>query len=82
MGLKAIVLAGTALAAMGFAAPAFATTHSVPRTAIQQPMGDNDDTDPSGLNSESPVCSALGTETIPSGDSVAGCLGVTDDSTD
>jgi hypothetical protein len=77
MGLKAMVLAGTTLAAIGFAAPAFAATQSVPRTAIQQPMGNNDD-DVSGLQSESPVCSALGTETIP-GEEVAGCLGFTDE---
>jgi hypothetical protein len=79
-----MVLAGTTLATMsvGFAAPAFAAAHAVPRTAIQQPMGDNgNDSDVSGLASESPVCSALGTETIPSGDTMAGCLGYTDDNT-
>jgi hypothetical protein len=78
-----MVLAGTTLATMsvGFAAPAFAAAQAVPRTAVQQPMGNGNDTDPSGLLSESPVCSALGTETIPSGDAVAGCLGYTDDNT-
>jgi hypothetical protein len=77
-----MVLAGTTLAAMsvGFAAPAFAAAQAVPRTTVQQPMGDNgdngDDTDTSGLVSDSPVCSALGAETIPSGDDdVAKCLG-------
>jgi hypothetical protein len=77
MGLKALVLAGTTLAAMsvGFAAPAFAAAQAVPRTTVQQPMGDNgNDTDVSGLVSESPVCSALGTETVPTGDDVAKCL--------
>lgn len=71
-----MVLAGSTLAAMsvGFAAPAFATTQAAPRTVVQQPMG-GDDTDISGLVSESPVCSALGTETIPTGDDVAKCLG-------
>lgn len=81
MGLKALVLAGTTLATMsvGFAAPAFAATQAMPRTAIQQPMGDDgNDTDVSGLVSESPVCSALGTETIPTGDVVAKCLGASD----
>jgi hypothetical protein len=70
-----MVLAGTTLAAMsvGFAAPAFAAAQAVPRTAVQQPMG-GDDNDVSGLVSESPVCSALGAETIPTGDDVAKCL--------
>ena len=74
-----MVLAGTTLAAMsvGFAAPAFAAAQAVPRTTVQQPMGDNgDDTDTSGLVSDSPVCSALDAETIPTGDDdVAKCLG-------
>jgi hypothetical protein len=75
MGLRGMVLAGTTLAAMsvGFAAPAFAAAQAVPRTAVQQPMG-GDDNDVSGLVSESPVCSALGAETIPTGDDVAKCL--------
>jgi hypothetical protein len=79
MGLKALVLAGTTLATMtvGFAAPAFAAAQAVPKTAtaIQQPTGDRHDDDISGLNNESPVCSALGTETIPTVDNVAKCLG-------
>ena len=72
-----MVLAGTTLAAMsvGFAAPAFAAAQAVPRTTVQQPMGDDgNDNDISGLVSESPVCSALGAETIPTGNDVAKCL--------
>lgn len=73
MGLKALILAGTTLATVGFAAPAFAAAQAAPQAAIQQPMGDND-TDISGLVGDSPVCSALGAETIPSDDDVAKCL--------
>jgi hypothetical protein len=42
-----------------------------PGTSGQQDDGSDD---VSGLAQESPVCSALGTETIPTGDVVAKCL--------
>jgi hypothetical protein len=82
MGLKTMALASTALATMtiGFAAPAFAATQAAPpseRTMAVFPgtSGQQDDGDDiSGLVHESPVCSALGTETIPTGDIVAKCL--------
>lgn len=93
MGLKMMVLTGTALATMttGFTAPAlataFAATQAVPKAVAppEQPertmaafqvtsqRGDDSD-DVSGLVNESPVCSALGAETIPTGDIVAKCL--------
>jgi hypothetical protein len=81
MGLKKMVLAGAALATMtvGFAAPAFAATQSAAQPARTmtafQPMGDeHGDADVSGLASDSPVCSALGAETIPTGHDLAKCL--------
>jgi hypothetical protein len=83
MGLKTLVLAGAALATMttGFGVSTLAVTASAATQAVvplDQPQravtGDNGD-DVSGLNSESPVCSALGSETIPTGkDDVAKCL--------
>jgi hypothetical protein len=77
MGLKTMVLAGTALATLtvGLATPALATTQAVSKTtAAVQTAGDHDD-DVSGLTSESPVCSALDAESIPTGeDDVAKCL--------
>jgi hypothetical protein len=77
MGLKAMVLAGTALATLtaGLATPALATTQAISKTtaAVQTAGGEHDD-DISGLVNESPVCSALGAETIPTGDVVARCL--------
>jgi hypothetical protein len=90
MGLKTMVLAGTALATMtvGFAAPAFAAAQAVTKAVspLEQPErtmaafqatsgqhGDDSD-DVSGLVHESPVCSALGAETVPTGDIVAKCL--------
>ncbi|MFB9838311.1 hypothetical protein [Actinoallomurus acaciae] len=80
MGLKTMVLAGTTLATMtiGFAAPAFAA--AVPAqpgraiTAVQSAGDGSDDDGISGLGGSSPVCSALGAETIPTGDVVARCL--------
>jgi hypothetical protein len=77
MGLKAIALAGTAMVSLtaGLATPALATTRTVsstaPTAAVQSADGDDD---VSGLVSESPVCSALGAESIPTGDLVARCL--------
>jgi hypothetical protein len=74
-----MVLAGTALAALtvGLATPALATTQAVSKTtptaAFQTAGGEHDD-DVSGLVSESPVCSALDAESIPTGDEVAKCL--------
>lgn len=78
-----------ALAAMSAVAPAVAasaaTAQAGPRAvgAVAQPervathlsaqRGDDSD-DVSGLSTESPVCSALGTETIPTGDVVGKCL--------
>jgi hypothetical protein len=86
MGLKTLVLAGTTLATItiGFSAPAFAaaapfTASARTTAAVQLPAGDDSGADVSGLGTESPVCSALGTETIPNGEDVAGCLGATDD---
>ncbi|MCW2946081.1 MAG: hypothetical protein JWR24_2798 [Actinoallomurus sp.] len=94
MGLKTMVLAGTALATMtigftapAFAAPAFAATQAAPQVVPppEQPeqamavfpgtSGQQDDgsDDVSGLAQESPVCSALGAESIPTGDVVAKC---------
>lgn len=71
-----MVFAGATLAAVtaGLATPAFAATQTAPRTAIQHQGGD-DDNDVSGLVGESPVCSALGTETVPTGEDIAKCLG-------
>jgi hypothetical protein len=46
------------------------TMAAFPGTSGQQ---DDESDDISGLNSESPVCSALGAETIPTGDTVANC---------
>ncbi|GAA4490226.1 hypothetical protein GCM10023191_022080 [Actinoallomurus oryzae] len=82
MGLKTMVLAGTTLATMtiGFAAPAFAAavplTQSGRAIASVQMTGDGDGSDDgvSGLSGSSPVCSALGAETIPTGGVVARCL--------
>jgi hypothetical protein len=90
MGHKKLVLAGAALATMtmGFTAPAvaataFAATRAVPTAVtpsahfqVTSARGEDDDdsADVSGLQQESPVCSALGTETIPTGDEVAKCL--------
>jgi hypothetical protein len=81
MGLKTMVLAGTTLATMtlGFTAPAFAAAAPFapsghPAAAVQLPGGNGGDDDVSGLLDESPVCSALGAETIPSDDDVAQCL--------
>jgi hypothetical protein len=77
MGIKTMVLAGTALATLttGLALPAYAATQAVsmraPSTAVQTASDDNDI---SGLSDGSPVCSALGAETIPTGDVVAKCL--------
>lgn len=78
-----------ALAAMSAVAPAAAasaaTAQSGPRAVrtVAQPdrvttrlsalRGDNDN-DVSGLSDQSPVCSALGAETIPTGGVVAKCL--------
>lgn len=84
MSLKTMVLAGAALAVMpvGFAAPAFAAAHAVPASHVLTALpsgggddnsGDNSD-DVSGLNGESPACSALGAESIPTGDVVGRCL--------
>ena len=79
MGLKTMVLAGTALATLtvGLATPAFATTQTASKTAAVQTAGGEHDDDISGLVNESPVCSALDAETIPTGDDVAKCLGGT-----
>jgi hypothetical protein len=80
MGLKTMVLAGTVLATLtvGLAAPALATTQAVSKTtstaAFQTAGGEHGDDDISGLVNESPVCSALGAESIPTGDVVAKCL--------
>jgi hypothetical protein len=80
MRLKAIVLAGTAMVSLtaGLATPALATTQAVSKTAstaaFQTAGGEQGDEDISGLVSESPVCSALGAESIPTGDVVARCL--------
>lgn len=84
MGLKTMVLAGTALAAMTISAPAFAASAfaatqtgtvavAEPDRMASQVSGDRDN-DVAGLRDESPVCSALGAETIPTGDVVAKCL--------
>lgn len=88
MGLKTMVLAGTTLATMtiGFAAPAFAAAAPLTQpgraiAAVQMTGGGDDggdnaagDDGVSGLGGNSPVCSALGAETIPTGDVVARCL--------
>ena len=77
MGLKTMVLGGTALVTLtvGLAMPAYAATqtvsHRMPAAASQT---SGDDNDISGLVQESPVCSALGAETIPTGNVVAKCL--------
>jgi hypothetical protein len=91
MGLKTLVLAGVALATMttGFGVSTLAVTASAATQAVvplEQPQravarsqvagqgGDKGD-DVSGFTSESPVCSALGSETIPTGEEdVAKCL--------
>jgi hypothetical protein len=82
MGLKTMVLAGTTLATMtiGFAAPAFAAATPLTqsgRAIAAAPMagdGGSSDDDVSGLSGDSIVCSALGAETIPTGDVVSRCL--------
>lgn len=79
MGFKTMVLVGAALASMpvGFAAPAFAATRAVPASHVITGLptgGDDQSDDVSGLVDESPVCSALGAESIPTGDVVARCL--------
>jgi hypothetical protein len=77
MGLKTLVLGGTALATLtvGLATPAIAATQAVStRTPAVASQASNDDNDISGLVQESPVCSALGAETIPTGSVVAKCL--------
>jgi len=75
MGIKTMVLAGAALATLtsGLALPAYAATQAAP-TRIAAAHTASDDNDVSGLSEESPVCSALGSETIPTGDVVAKCL--------
>jgi hypothetical protein len=79
VGFKTMVLVGAALAAMpiGFAAPAFAAAQAVPAshviTGLPSAGGDRSD-DVSGQSGESPLCSALGTESIPTGDVVGSCL--------
>ncbi|HEY0694229.1 MAG TPA: hypothetical protein VGD71_34955 [Kribbella sp.] len=81
MRLKTLVLAGATLATMttGFgvstlAVTASAATHAAAGSQVAAQGGDKDD-DISGFTSESPVCSALGSETIPSEeDDVAKCL--------
>lgn len=87
MGLKTMALAGAVLAtmSMGVAAPAFAAAQAVsqvapPHETPERTMaafpgtsGQDDADDVSGLTHESPVCSALGAETIPTGGIVANC---------
>lgn len=79
MGFTTRILVGAALASMpiGFAAPAFAAAQAAPAshmiTGLPSGDGDNSD-DVSGLVGDSPVCSALGAESIPTGDVVARCL--------
>jgi hypothetical protein len=74
-----MLLVGAVLASMpiGFAAPAFAAVQAVPAshamTRLPSGGGDRSD-DVSGLSGESPVCSALGAESIPTGDVVGRCL--------
>jgi len=77
MGLKTMVLAGTALVTLttGLAMPAYAATQAISqRTPTTASQTANDDNDVSGLVDESPVCSALDAETIPTGSVVAKCL--------
>jgi hypothetical protein len=81
MRLKTLVLAGATVATMttGFgvstlAVTASAATQAVAGSQMAAQAGDKDD-DISGFTSESPVCSALGSETIPTGeDDPAKCL--------
>jgi cytochrome c5 len=81
MRLKTLVLAGATLATMttGFgvstlAVTASATTQTVAGSQVAGQGGDKGD-DVFGFTSESPVCSALGAETIPTEtDDVAKCL--------
>lgn len=81
MRLKTLVLAGATLATMttGFGVSTLAVTASAATQAVagSQVVGQGGDKgdDVSGLTSESPVCSALGSETVPTGeDDVAKCL--------
>lgn len=80
MVLKTMVLTGAALAALtaGFTTSAFAAPQAAPNAAAERAMAGfqagNDSDDVAGLNDESPVCSALGAETIPTGKVVARCL--------
>ncbi|GLY90330.1 hypothetical protein [Actinoallomurus iriomotensis] len=81
MGLKTMVLAGTTLATMtiGFAAPALAAAAPAAQpgrtiAALQTGGDDGNDSGVSGLSGDSPVCSALDAETVPTGDVVGRCL--------
>jgi hypothetical protein len=83
MRLSTLVMSAVALAAISVTAPAAAASAATQSTVAQPvramaPMGDQGGDDDAagvnGLNGDSPVCSALGAETIPQDDDVAKCL--------
>lgn len=86
MRFNAAVMPAMALTALSVVVPAVAAGASVPtagpsvvRTVVTHQGGQGgqdgqNDNDVAGLQDQSPVCSALGAETIPTGSVVAKCL--------